>query len=75
MNEIRGVSNHAMCPYISEGNSMCNVLVNEVASADTWARMQDAIWAIQRIRSRQKDHVAEWEHLNNPSPVNGCKPE
>lgn len=58
------------CPYVSEANSMCNELVNEVAQADTWARMQDAIWAIRRVRSRAKSMIEEWEHLNNPSPEN-----
>jgi len=60
--------NRIECPYISESNQMCNVLVNEVANADTWAKMKDAIWAIQRVRSRAKSHISEWEHLNNPSP-------
>lgn len=56
------------CPYIGEANNICNVLVNEVAQADTWTRIQDAIWAIQRVRSKAKHHIAEWEHFNNPSP-------
>ena len=49
---------------------MCNTLVNEIWKADTWAKMQDAIHAIQKVRSREKSLVAEWEHLNNPSPGN-----
>lgn len=57
-----------MNQYKREANQMCNVLVNEVAKASTWASMQDAIWAIQRVRSSEKNHIAEWEHLNNPSP-------
>ena len=55
------------CPYISEAGNMCNTLVNEVSKSQTWVRMQNAIWAIQRVRIEEKQHVAEWEHLNNPS--------
>lgn len=64
--------NELGCPWIGEADSMCNVLVNEVAKAQTWARMRDAIWAIQRVRTEERNHVAEWEHLNNPSPQS-CK--
>lgn len=61
------------CPYIADSDAMCNVLVNEVTKAQTWSRIEDAIHAIQKVRSEEKHHVSEWEHLNNPSPQN-CKP-
>ncbi len=60
--------NELECPYIKQADCMCNVLVNEVEKAQTWARMRDAIHAIQRVRSRANSHAQEWEHLNNPSP-------
>jgi hypothetical protein len=55
------------CPYIKEANQLCNVLINEVVQADTWTKTQDAVWAIQCVRSKAKKHIAEWGRLNNSS--------
>ena len=72
MSEIRA-TDVLGCPYKREANHMANVLVNEVSRASTWADKQDAIWAIQQVRMEEKHLVAEWEHLNNPSPEDQCE--
>ena len=76
MSEVIGYpTGNSLCPYESETAIACNTLVNEVAKSTTWADMMDAIHAIQRVRSRSASAIAEWEHLNNPSPMGcgGCK--
>lgn len=55
-------------PYTREANTFCNILVNEVSQADTWASISDAIAAITRVRTRARDLASEWDHINNPSP-------
>ena len=63
-------ANDLSCPYNIEANNMCTTLINELINADTWARMQDVIWAINLVRSRAKSHIKEWEHLNSPKISN-----
>lgn len=70
--ETNGYGDSLGCPLISQANQFCNVLVNEVAHADTWASIEDAINAIQRVRSRERWMVSEWERVNNPSPQSAC---
>ena len=61
------------CPFISEANRMCNVLVNEVKHASTWKDRIDAIDAIVSVRIEEKSMVEEWKHLNSDDNCNTKK--
>ncbi len=56
-------------PYSQEADLMCNTLLKEVMHARTWDAIRNAIAAIRSIRSDEKTHASEWEHLNNPGPI------
>ena len=58
-----------MSKWDIEADNMCNVLVNEVTNTHTWSRMRDAIGAIQRVRTEERCHIVESEHLKDSSSM------
>ena len=53
-----------ICPYHSQANHMCSVLVREVSKSNTWKDKKDIITAILDVRREEKSLVNEWVHLN-----------